>query len=146
MKPSALACALRHAVVLTPWVVLVALLCACEQRALRVALCGPDVSPYVTHWSGSLWGLHDYAYVRIVTPDAKSTELVRQSCAIAAQPFARVIYPNESPPSSFPAWWDLRVDEAVDYAVLVRFDGDWEGIAYRKDSPQGVVWLLRAGG
>jgi len=125
---------------------MIALSSACERRALEVILCGADVSPYVTHWSGSLWGLHDFAYVRIVTPDAKSTALVKESCSITKQPFAHVVYPNDSPPSSFPAWWDIQVDEVVDYSVLVRHDGNWEGIAYRKNSPQGVVWLLRAGG
>ena len=124
---------------------MVALLCGCESRALEVVLCGADVSPYVTHWSGSLWGLHDYAYVRLATPDAQSTAFVGESCAITKQPFVQVIYPNESPPSSFPEWWDIEIDETVDYAVLVRHGGNWQGIAYRKASPQGVVWLLRAG-
>jgi hypothetical protein len=90
----------------------------------------------------------DYAFVRLVTPDARSTKLVEESCSIAQQPFERSVYPARSTPRSLPAWWDLRAGDNADYATLVRFDGNWVGFVYRRplDREQGVEWLMFAGG
>lgn len=117
----------------------------CEGRALEVVLCGDEVAPYVAEWSGSLWGLHDHAYVKLITPDQQSTELVMKSCTIAKEPFTAVEFPNGSPLSMFPEWWGLKRDEVVDHASLARYGGNWQGIVYRTRAPQGVVWLMFAG-
>lgn len=123
---------------------LVVLSSGCQSRALEVALCGEDVSSYVTDWSGFLVGIHDFAYVRLLTPDEHSAALVLASCKIARQPLSRVLYPNEWPPESFPDWWDIEVNEEVDYGTLVLNGGAGQGIVYRKTTPRGVVWLIFA--
>lgn len=144
MQPLA---ATRHGIA---WV-LPALSCltlACESRAREVVLCDEQVAPYITDWDGSVWGLRDYAFVRLVTPDASSTKLVEKSCDIAKQPFERTVYPARPAPRSLPAWWDLREGDKTDYATLVRFEGSWVGFVYRRplDHAQSVEWLMFAGG
>lgn len=121
---------------------------ACESRARAVVLCSEAVSQYMTDWEGSVWGLHDYAFVRFVTPDAHAAKLVEDSCSVAKQPFERTEYPARPAPRSLPAWWDLRPGDSVDYATLVRFDGDWVGFVYRRplEHTQHVEWLMFAGG
>jgi len=120
----------------------------CESRARDVVLCGEEVTPYLTDWDGSVMGFRDYAFVRLVTPDAASTKLVEESCSMAKQPFERTVYPARAAPRSLPAWWKLSDGEQVEYATLVRFKGDWVGFVYRRpiEHERGMEWLMFAGG
>ncbi|MET0390356.1 MAG: hypothetical protein ABW321_30570 [Polyangiales bacterium] len=116
----------------------------CDGNAAEVALCHRRVAPYVTDWSGAMFGIQNYAFVRLVTPDAQSTQLVVESCLMARGPFKRVTFPNRTAPTgSWPPWWDLTPGE-VHYSLHLLHDGASEGFVYRTETPDGVVWLMFA--
>ena len=123
---------------------LLAAACSPRLRALDIVGCDEIVEPYLTQWSGQLWGAGTAMMVKLETRDARGTALVYMSCVPGKADFRRTRYPARSIGMQHRWWWDLQSGEPIEFVPITRADQRWMGLVYRKQAGTGFDWYIFA--